>query len=195
MRNLSRPVRLIALVAGLACLGFPKHLSAGEAMIARAKFAAQFCFDVVEANSVDTALLAKNGYVATNASKTSFIKKELVQAKNLFGQGTKRKVVTGRIQLQIKPIKPGATGTYCKFFMTYSENADFMYLVPELTVSEKDLHLKTLVAVMEKTKKYTGIRNDGGVLFAKGDTRIHYSTYMWIGSTRDFYVLVKRLGS
>lgn len=193
MRLLPRHVRSLVLVFGLMVAGLPQHLAADAALIQRAELAAQFCFNMVETNKVDTAFLAKNGYVATNASKTAFVKKEMVQTKNLLGQAKTRKVVTGRIQLKVKPFNPAASGSYCKFIMPISENDEFLYLIPPLREFEKEIGRSTFMAVAEKAKNYKVRKLSEGLAFFKGDKHIQVYPYFKIQSTRVYYVLVKQV--
>lgn len=182
-------------------------------MIARAKFAAQFCFDVVEANSVDTALLAKNGYVATNASKTSFIKKELVQAKNLFGRMTTKRAVTGRFTFRIEGVK-----SFCKFEMSSIGDAKGRTARTELSRTEKNVMSNATEAVvaearLQKSFGKSGarlgfktevqgqlpdqleyiLRSERAVHFENGAQLIKVSQYVHVLSeTRTYYLLARK---
>lgn len=109
------PVRALALVAGMALISVP-HIAAADTLSQKAKVAARACLVAVESNQVDVAYLAKNGYAPKNARNKDFVKYEMREAFGANGKSLgQRKVMMGKIRVEMRPNRPGKHGTYCSF--------------------------------------------------------------------------------
>lgn len=171
------PIRSIAFVLGLACLGLP-HMAAADNVNNEARAAAQYCFPVVESHQRNPDYLTKQGFVKRGWGNNEFRKQVVKEVTWNDGTVRKRKYWVGSVTVNIPGLGKSLKGTSCKVELAGDPKMDdrsIPYKEKRNKITDyEQAAMDAFIAVATK-RGYKLQRDPKGrmLYFAKGDLHLY----------------------